>query len=297
MRPARPRRPVAPDTRRRVFVTPEGVDLGMEVGGLGDRLAALLIDLAIQVGLLIAFTLAVTAAMSALGGPAEGRAAAPFAIWTLGFFALRNGYFLAFELGPRAATPGKRLRRLRVAARDGARLTAEAVFARNVLRETEIFLPLFFLFTGAQAAGWAGALAGLAWALGFALLPCFNRDRLRAGDLVAGTWVVSAPRARLLPDLSAAVGAQALPSAFTPDELGAYGERELKVLETVIRRRDRRVVADVARRIRRRIGREATPGERDLDFLDAFYAAQRAKLEHDLLVGRRRLSQGEPARP
>ena len=33
------------------------------------------------------------------------------------------------------------------------------------------------------------ALAGLTWSLGFAMLPLFNRDRLRAGDLVAGTWV------------------------------------------------------------------------------------------------------------
>ena len=29
-------------------------------------------------------------------------------VWLLGIFLLRNFYFVVFELGPRAATPGKR---------------------------------------------------------------------------------------------------------------------------------------------------------------------------------------------
>ena len=47
-------------------------------------------------------------------------------------------------------------------------------------------------------------------------------------------------------------------------------------------------VAEVAMRIRGRVGWTVIEGERDLEFLDAFYTAQRRKLEGDLLFGRRR---------
>ena len=50
-----------------------------------------------------------------------------FVIWTLFWFFLWNGYFIVMELGPRGATFGKRAVGIRVAARDGGRLTAEAV--------------------------------------------------------------------------------------------------------------------------------------------------------------------------
>ena len=42
-----------------------------------------------------------------------------------------------FEMGPRGATPGKRLLKMRVASRDGGRLTPEAVVARNLSSQRE----------------------------------------------------------------------------------------------------------------------------------------------------------------
>ena len=54
---------------------------------------------------------------------------------TVFFFLLRGFYFTLFEMGRRAATPGKRIMRLRVVAREGRQLTANAIFARNVMRE------------------------------------------------------------------------------------------------------------------------------------------------------------------
>src|SRR3546814_1427191 len=48
-------------------------------------------------------------------------------VWMLGAFLLRTFWFIGFELGSRAATPGKRLMGIRVVARDGGRLTADAV--------------------------------------------------------------------------------------------------------------------------------------------------------------------------
>src|SRR4051794_24385858 len=86
-------------------------------------------------------------------------------IWLIGMFVLRNGYFIGFELRGRAATPGKRISGLRVIARDGGRLTADAVIARNLMREIEVFLPLSFLSARAAEGAvdrWLGLL-GFAW--------------------------------------------------------------------------------------------------------------------------------------
>jgi uncharacterized RDD family membrane protein YckC len=214
-------------------------------------------------------------------------------VWLLGAFALRNGYFVMFELTPRAATPGKRIMGLRVAARDGGRLTAEAVFARNALREIEFFLPLTFIFaSGAGAedpiAGWL-VLLGLTWTGGFALFPLFNRDRLRVGDFVAGTWLVKAPRERLGIDLLDAQDAAVSGGfVFTAAQAGAYGIKELHVLEDVLRRKDKKTLAAVADRIRAKIGWRPREGETDAAFLAAYYGALRARLETQLLFGRRR---------
>src|SRR3546814_10215814 len=57
--------------------------------------------------------------------------------------------------------------------------------------------------------GWAG-LFGVAWARTLSLFLFFNRDRMRMGDLIAGTWVVMARRARLDRDIAAADAAQAI---------------------------------------------------------------------------------------
>jgi hypothetical protein len=182
---------------------------------------------------------------------------------------------------------------LRVAARDGGRLTAEAVFARNALREIEFFLPLTFIFAASAGAvdpiaGWL-VLLGLLWTGGFALFPLFNRDRLRIGDFVAGTWVVKSPRERLSIDLLDAQEAAASGGyVFTPEQASAYGIKELHVLEDVLRRKDKKTLAAVADRIRAKIGWRPREGESDAGFLAAYYGALRARLETQLLFGRRR---------
>jgi uncharacterized RDD family membrane protein YckC len=209
-------------------------------------------------------------------------------VWLLGFFILRSGYFILFELTARAATPGKRALGLRVAARDGGRLTGEAVFVRNAMREIEIFLPAVFLLA-ANAAGdpvdaWV-VLLGCLWTGGFLLFPLFNRDRLRVGDFVAGTWVVKAPRRSLAVDLA---GRQDPAFAFSQGQLAAYGVKELQVLEQVLHAADKRTMTAVAQRIRGKIGWYRTESETDAAFLGAYYAALRGRLEHRLLFGHRR---------
>ena len=143
--------------------------------------------------------------------------------------------------------------------------------------------------TGSLLGVWA-VLAALAWMLLFGFLPFFNRDRLRVGDLVAGTVVVRTPDAVLLQDLSTAPLATELPS-FTDEQLDVYGEYELHVLEEVLRGRGQAghldAVRTVAAKIREKIAWEG-PATPDGPFLDAFYAALRGRLERRLLFGRRR---------
>jgi uncharacterized RDD family membrane protein YckC len=283
----RPGRP--PDDGWREFVTPEGVDLRLRVASYSERCTAFLIDVLIIVGLLVALTLlALLAAwrVSAVGAGFGAEAAG--VIWLLGFFLLRNFYFIGFEMRAGSATLGKRAVGLRVAARDGGRLTANAVFARNAMRELEVFLPASFLFASGLGVD-AGLIAlGAIWSGVFVLFPLFNRDRLRLGDLAAGTMVIKAPRRVLRPDLAqdgrALVGAP----AFTEAQLDAYGVKELHVLENVLRNGDRRTVAEVATRIRAKIGWDAPLEVSDKAFLNAYYSGLRGRLEGRLLFGHRR---------
>jgi uncharacterized RDD family membrane protein YckC len=276
-------RAATPAGSTRAFVTPEGVDLKLRVGEAGARAGAFLIDFAVICLLLVALTLAAAGAAWAVrmrGMEMVG------VIWVLGAFLLRNFYFMGFELRPGAATPGKRMMGLRVIARDGGRLTADAVFARNALRELEIFLPATFLFArGTGVDGWL-VLLGVLWTGAFLLFPLFNRDRLRLGDLAAGTMVIQAPKRVLRPDLTAGPGAAGL--VFTTAQLDAYGVKELHVLENVLRQGDRKTLAAVSERIRRKIGWTVPLEVSDAAFLSAYYAGLRGRLESQLLFGRRR---------
>ena len=273
------------DLRERSLVTPEGVDLRVRLGDAGERASALMIDLAIMAGVLIAFSLLTLLAFIGSKGK-SGEVIGT--VWVLVFFVLRNLYFTLFELTPGAATPGKRAMGLRVAARNGGRLTADAIFARNAMREIELYLPLSFLATNGDQVGAMVSLLGLLWCAVFLLFPLFNRDRLRVGDLVAGTWVVKAPTRKLVPDLVQSAQAPEGRFRFTMAQLDAYGVKELHVLEDVLRRYEMKTVMLVAARIRLKIGWKAAPDESDGDFLSAYYAALRGRLESRLLLGKRR---------
>ena len=284
---------IAPTEPKRVrtLVTPEGVPLRWELGGASERAGAFLIDAAIILAVLIALVLAFIRPIlrTSLGG-GDAADEAGMTLFLLCAFALRNLYFAGWELTPRAATPGKRILKLRVAARDGGRLTAEAVFARNATRELEVWLPLSFLGARTETVDAWTALFGLTWCGLFLLFPLFNKDRLRAGDLIAGTWVVKAPRRRLLPDLAgeAPWGGVRPSFEFTPGQVDAYGVKELHVLEEVLRARHPQTLKEVAARIRSKIDWTPAPGERDREFLEAYYAALRRRLEGQLLFGLRR---------
>lgn len=268
---------------RRTFITPEGVDLRLELGSAGSRAAAFMIDVVMM--LLILVTVTIALAYLARGGH-SGVLQFIAVLWLIGSFVLRNGWFSLFEMGSRGATPGKRLLGLRVVGRDGARLTGAAVVARNAMREIEIFLPLSFL--GAQAAeGIADTflvIFALIWSTIFMLFPLFNRDRLRVGDLVAGTWVVRNEKAGLSSDLVGS--AYRARRTFPPAALELYGIYELQTLEDVLRKENPDSIVTVAQTIRSKAG---LPDDGDdYGFLSDYYAALCAHLERRMMVGQRR---------
>jgi len=279
--------------KRREIVTPEGVPLTVELAEFSERAIALIVDLLICLGAGIAIVLAFFyLAVHGLSGVIF------VAVLNLVAFFLRVLYFIHFELSGRGATPGKRVAGIRVIDRRGGPLTASAVIARNLTRELEVFMPIGLLISASSGArGPWGSLLLLGWLICFLALMFFNRDRMRAGDLIAGTLVIGMPRQRLLGDL---VETRAR-FAFADDQLAAYGKRELQILEDVLRRPEDaetgELLRDVCDRIVRKIGWTERVGPADTRlFLRDFYTAQRAFLEREQLFGRPRADKFEAAR-
>ena len=272
--------------RQRTLVTPEGLELRLELATAGQRFGALTIDLMIIGGITLAAIILLLLIGSAVR---ESGGELVLVVFFLGMFLLRNGYFLAYEMSAKAATPGKRILGLRVAARDGGRLRFDAVFTRNALRELELFLPLTLMIAAplnGNVDGWIYLLS-LIWCGVFVFLPLFNADRLRAGDLVAGTWVLRAPRQKMLRDMADDGALHRTAFDFTPAQLDVYGVKELQVLEQVLRTGDRPTVRAVAERIAAKID-YARGDAPDGEFLRAYYHGVRERLESRLLMGRRR---------
>jgi uncharacterized RDD family membrane protein YckC len=289
--------------RQTTVLTPEGVELRVELAERGERAGAFLIDALFVIGavlVLVFGTIWLTTILDAYA----------VAFGLVAFFFIRTFYFSFFELIWRGRTPGKRLLGLRVIDRAGGPLRPSSVVVRNLVREVEVFLPLSVLMAP-DVIGNAGLvqLCATVWIGIFVLMPLFNRQGLRIGDMVAGTLVVASPKAALLPDLvdgavsHAGTGPTLRPQpvsnrfAFEPQQLEHYGIYELQTLEAVLRRTDvhasqtRREIAD---RIRRKIDWTSDADwnfKYDgivVEFLQSFYIAQRAHLERKMLFGKRR---------
>ena len=300
-----------PSKLRRPLLTPEGVKLNLQLAHRGDRAGAFAVDCAILGAALFVIGLLGSLIWS---DPDAGYART---VTQLFIFLLVNFYFMAFELKWSGVTPGKRAFGMRVIDRHGGQLTADAIVVRNFMRQIEVFVPLSILLSPEMlwpgAKGWATAVACI-WALGCMLVPLFNKDHLRIGDLVAGTTVVLSPKTVLMPDLEATrtmnanqvyanltASQQDLNPAtsvkgytFTPAHLSHYGVYELQVLEDFLRKDEEvgrfEAVEAISGKIQRKIGWKRPPGHNvnHSRFLQDFYSAQRALLEEKMLFGKRR---------
>ena len=276
----------------REILTPEGVPVRVELAARGDRAAAVIIDLLIMAVCMIVSVLGITIITGFSGIGRFG-----FILILLVFFFLRNFYFMFFELKWQGQTPGKRRLGLKVIDRFGRPLSSEAVFARNMMREIEIFLPMGILFSG-SATGISGLMQFFAfvWAMTLVCLPMMNKDNLRAGDLIAGTLVVREPKIILAADMTEAsrdADGETQPEfVFTQTQLDAYGVYELQTLEALLRNKSpeggqKRQIAGKA--IMKKIGWPDPVPARKMDaFLTCYYQTLRKRLESQLLMGRRK---------
>ena len=114
--------------------TPEGIALWLRPAGLVPRFYAYLVDLLIR---LVVFAVGsiVLARFGAFGG----------GLAVLLLFLLEWLYPVVFELGPGAATPGKRMVGLAVVMDTGLPVTPAASLTRNLLRAAD-FLPSLYAF-------------------------------------------------------------------------------------------------------------------------------------------------------
>ena len=268
---------------RRQIVTPEGVPVPIEIANYGARLTAFVIDLTIWFLLTLAIYVPILVLMGRTGGSLIAVSIALF----IGFL-VRNLYFIYFELAWRGATPGKRIVGLRVIDHNGGPLVASAVIARNLTREVEMFIPLGVLLHAGNGVNWE-QLAIVAWVMVCLAIPALNKDRMRGGDLIAGTVVISLPKVALLSDLVE----RTLKFTFTPAQLQAYGAFELQVLEELLRRPQSKegaqVLDDVCDKICRKVGwTDPVPRNDVVIFLRDFYTAERAFLEREQLYGKAR---------
>ncbi|MCA9616634.1 MAG: RDD family protein [Myxococcales bacterium] len=285
-------------------VGPEGVALRFPAATLAERAMAFGVDLA-----LLFLSLLVVGIVLLAAGAVSGLTSL-IGLGLVAAFVIQHGYFAFFEIHWQGATPGKRIVGIRVIDGRGGQLEPGSILARNLVREVEVWLPLTLLVAGAQvwpgAPGWARLLAA-AWVLVLLLMPMFNKDHLRVGDMIGGTMVVMQPKTVLAPDLAdAATHAPQLPAwggkpataaprfPFTTAHLDVYGIYELQVLEGVLRTEAVTVahaeaVAAVAEKIHAKIDYDQlVPTHEQERFLRDFYTALRAHLEKKMLFGQRR---------
>ena len=273
----------------RMMPSPEGVLLQLKLAGHAERLVGLLIDLLILNVALILIALGIVSLLSI-----QVNYSTAVSLYILLTFFVRVGYFLAFEMLWQGRTPGKRMMGICVVDRQGRALSPLALASRNLMREVEVFMPLALVLS------WQGTdqlffLAALSWLGVFLCMPLFNRDRLRLGDMVAGTWIVRTDRAALEEDLTASrqegrVGKY----RFTDAQLDVYGVSELQVLERLLRREDSprkdSAMYEVCQRIQEKIAwRDEGRSLDSAAFLSDYYAALRAHLERHALFGDRRV--------
>lgn len=150
----------------------EGVEVRLRIAGPLLRGMALAIDVAIEIGVLIAAGIILGMAGIAVGGNVA------FGVMQLVWFFVSWWFPVFFEASRRGATPGKRAMGLRVVQTSGAPITFGQSVLRNFLRTADS-MP----FLGAGFIGFP--------TLGFGLATCLATRRFqRLGDLAAGTVVI-----------------------------------------------------------------------------------------------------------
>lgn len=214
-------------SREILVVTPENIEIEYELGGIGTRFLANLIDTLLQSITLICVVI-VFGIFLGLLGLASYTPLVMFAnflkgvtsfLLAIAVFIIMWGYYIYFEIAWNGQTPGKRKMGLRVLRDGGYPIGAYSAITRNLLR----------LIDGIPAAILGGMIVGYATdrtevvalsAAPMVITLCFllfTGKYQRMGDFVAGTMVVK-QRAPRVPTLEAL----APPPRVLPEHLAAY---------------------------------------------------------------------------
>lgn len=154
---------------RYLVLTPEKVVVSFDLGSVGSRVAAELIDILFIIAVMIGLSIAGTFAGLAFG--TEMVTAILVVISAFSLFA----YHALMEGLMQGQTLGKKVMKLRVIHVDGTPVNLRSAFLRNLLRPADMLPGLY--------------LVGL-------ILIFLNSKAQRIGDLVAGTTVVKIPAAQ-----------------------------------------------------------------------------------------------------
>ena len=147
--------------------TPEGLELGLSLAGVGSRFTAAIVDFLIQNAIVVAAAFALLGAEFLTDDELLGGAGG--AAFALVLFLVFLGYDILFEVFASGRTPGKRATGIRVVRTGGQPVGFLTSAIRNVLRVID-FMPFMYA---------VGIVAILA-----------TRRNQRLGDLAAGTLVV-----------------------------------------------------------------------------------------------------------
>jgi uncharacterized RDD family membrane protein YckC len=197
------------------IATPEGVDLEVELAGLGSRFVAELLDYVLK-GLVIG---ALAILLYAIG---SGVATAVFLVlaWAVWF-----GYDVLFEVLAGGRTPGKRACGIRVVRTGGQPVGFRTSAIRNLLR----------IVDGPATSYVAGMVAILV-----------SRQNQRLGDMAAGTLVVREPspprrsrrrRADAVPPPPPAPWTKPQPGAGVQWDVSAISQEEFAAVRQFLERR------------------------------------------------------------
>jgi uncharacterized RDD family membrane protein YckC len=203
------------------FETPENVLVQYEVAGLGTRFVAWFVDQIVvwvlTIVLLVVF-LAAGISFAVVDDALSGERRSPqFVLYFIGMMILIWGlgsflYFVGSELLLSGQTMGKRASKIRVVKANGFQLDAPSIVLRNLFRVVDHLPPLW-------------------------LVPLLTKRSQRAGDLVAGTLVVSDARtelAKVRPALPSGDGAPRF--QFDRAQLGRLAPSDFSTVERLVER-------------------------------------------------------------
>lgn len=254
---------------RILISTPEGVELDLTLAGLGSRMIAIAIDIAIRIGLVFAYLFAL--GLAASGNTTEGNGLA-IAGFFLVLFLVMFGYDVIFETLNSGRTPGKRWTGIRVVRVGGYPVGFLSSSIRSALRIVDTFPPLVVI--------------------GIASIFLSSKHQ-RLGDVAAGTIVIREGHAKVrepsrrklrraqrnvpqLPEIDPADLARWDVSTITTTELATV-RQFLERRPTLTPDARQRLGGRLAQRLRPKVA--GTPdGLHDETFLEGLAAAKAARL-------------------